>query len=59
MRALIRGLGGERSIILSTHILPEVSMTCSRVLIINEGTIVASDTPEGLGGKMKRGSDSR
>jgi ABC-2 type transport system ATP-binding protein len=54
-RSLIRELGKEHTVILSTHILPEVETTCDRVLIINEGTIVASDTPEGLGGKMKRG----
>ena len=47
-RALIRSLGGKHTVILSTHILPEVSMTCSRVLIINRGRIVAQDTPENL-----------
>jgi ABC-2 type transport system ATP-binding protein len=54
-RALIRELGKEHTVILSTHILPEVEATCDRVLIINEGVIVASDTTEGLSGKMKRG----
>jgi ABC-2 type transport system ATP-binding protein len=54
-RALIRELGKEHTVILSTHILPEVEATCDRVLIINEGAIVASDTTEGLSGKMKRG----
>jgi ABC-2 type transport system ATP-binding protein len=54
-RALIRELGKEHTVILSTHILPEVEATCDRVLIINEGAIVASDTPDGLSGKMKRG----
>jgi ABC-2 type transport system ATP-binding protein len=54
-RSLIRELGKEHTVILSTHILPEVETTCDRVLIINEGAIVASDTPEGLSGKMKRG----
>jgi ABC-2 type transport system ATP-binding protein len=54
-RTLIRELGKEHTVILSTHILPEVETTCDRVLIINEGSIVASDTPAGLGGKMKRG----
>jgi ABC-2 type transport system ATP-binding protein len=54
-RTLIRELGKEHTVILSTHILPEVEATCDRVLIINEGSIVASDTPAGLGGKMKRG----
>lgn len=47
-RQLIKELGGDRTIILSTHILPEVSMTCSRVAIINAGTIVAVDTPDNL-----------
>jgi ABC-2 type transport system ATP-binding protein len=47
-RDLIKGLGGEHTIILSTHILPEVSMTCGRVVIINKGKVVAEDTPENL-----------
>ena len=54
-RALIRELGKEHTVILSTHILPEVEATCDRVLIINDGVIVASDTPEGLSKTMKRG----
>ena len=48
VRKLIKNLGGERTVILSTHILPEVSQTCSRVVIINEGKVVAEDTPENL-----------
>jgi ABC-2 type transport system ATP-binding protein len=47
-RQLIKALGGDRTIILSTHILPEVSMVCSKVVIINQGTVVAVDTPEAL-----------
>ncbi len=47
-RNLIRELGKEHTIILSSHILPEVAAVCSRVLIINKGHIVASDTPENL-----------
>jgi ABC-2 type transport system ATP-binding protein len=47
-RELIRSLGGEHTVILSTHILPEVSMTCGRVVIINKGRVVAEDTPENL-----------
>ena len=43
----------EVTIILSTHILPEVSMTCSRVIIINNGKVAAMDTPEGLANQMK------
>ncbi len=52
-RALIKNLGGSHTIILSTHILPEVSMTCSRVIIINEGRLVAQDTPENLTRQMQ------
>ena len=47
-RELIKGLGGEHTIVLSTHILPEVSMTCGRVVIINKGKVVAEDTPDNL-----------
>jgi ABC-2 type transport system ATP-binding protein len=47
-RELIKGLGGEHTIVLSTHILPEVSMTCGRVVIINKGRVVAEDTPDNL-----------
>ena len=47
-RTLIRDLGREHTIILSSHILPEVQAVCDRVLIINRGRIVASGTPEGL-----------
>ncbi|WP_208598317.1 ABC transporter ATP-binding protein [Desulfatiglans anilini] len=52
MREMIRGLGGERTVVLSTHILPEVSQLCRRVIIINKGRIVAEDTPEGLGARL-------
>ncbi len=48
IRQLIKEIGKERTVILSTHILPEVEATCSRVLIINEGEIAASGTPEEL-----------
>ena len=47
-RELIRGLAGQHTIVLSTHILPEVSKTCERVLVINQGRIVASGTPDEL-----------
>jgi ABC-2 type transport system ATP-binding protein len=47
-RELIKGLGGEHTIVLSTHILPEVSMTCGRVVIIAKGKVVAEDTPDNL-----------
>jgi len=53
VRELIRELGKERTIILSTHILPEVSETCGRVLIINRGRIVAEDTPERLTARLQ------
>ena len=49
IRELIKSMAGERTIILSTHILPEVSMTCNKVVIINEGKIVAVDTIENIG----------
>ena len=48
VRQLIKDLGKRHTILLSTHILPEVEMTCSRVMIINKGKVVASDTPENL-----------
>lgn len=48
VRQLIKSLAGSHTIILSTHILPEVSMTCDRVTIINRGQVVATDTPENL-----------
>jgi len=55
-RELIKQLGSTRTLILSTHILPEVEQVCSRVLIINKGKIVGSGTPSelrmGLGGKF-------
>jgi ABC-2 type transport system ATP-binding protein len=55
VRELIRSLGGDHTIILSTHILPEVSMTCGRVIIINEGKIVAVDTHENLTRQLSGG----
>ena len=54
-RALIKELGRERTILLSTHILPEVSMICERVVIINEGKIVAQDRIEDLSGVLEGG----
>ena len=47
-RTLIKELSEHHTVLLSTHILPEVSMTCSRVLIIDRGRVVAEDTPERL-----------
>lgn len=52
-RQLIKDLGGEHTLILSTHILPEVSMICERVIIIHEGQIVAVDRPENLATRLR------
>src|SRR5207245_5099383 len=56
-RQLIKELAGDHTIILSTHILPEVSQTCHRVVIINKGRVVAVDTPANLTARL-RGSES-
>jgi ABC-2 type transport system ATP-binding protein len=48
IRSLIKGLGGEHTVILSSHILSEVSMICERVIILNKGEIAAIDTPNNL-----------
>ncbi len=53
VRELIKNLGKQHTILLSTHILPEVEMTCSRVIIINKGRIQACDTPENLLGGIR------
>ncbi len=53
VRDLIKNLGRQHTILLSTHILPEVEMTCSRVIIINKGRIEACDTPENLLGQIR------
>jgi ABC-2 type transport system ATP-binding protein len=55
VRHLIKALAGSHTIILSTHILPEVSMTCDRVVIINKGKIAAVDTPQNLTTQLKGG----
>jgi ABC-2 type transport system ATP-binding protein len=52
-RELIKSLGGEHTIILSTHILPEVEVTCGRVVIINKGRVVAEDTPANLTQRLR------
>jgi ABC-2 type transport system ATP-binding protein len=54
IRELIKSFAGRKTVILSSHILPEVSMICQRVVIINEGRIMAEDTPEQLTGKEKK-----
>src|SRR5262245_56413588 len=56
-RQLIKELAGDHTIILSTHILPEVSQTCQRIVIINKGKVVAVDTPENLTTRL-RGSET-
>ena len=56
IRNLIKDLGKEHTIILSSHILPEVSAVCERLIIINNGRIVASDTPENLSKKLSTSS---
>jgi ABC-2 type transport system ATP-binding protein len=53
IRTLIQTLSGEHTVILSTHILPEVQATCKRIIIINRGKIVAEDTLDGLDRKMR------
>lgn len=53
IRELIRGLGKKHTVILSSHILSEISSICDHVLIISNGKLVASDTPENLGSYMK------
>ncbi|HKE04285.1 MAG TPA: ABC transporter ATP-binding protein, partial [Blastocatellia bacterium] len=59
VRGLIKNLAGQHTIILSTHILPEVEMTCDRVVIINKGRIVAIDTTQNLTKQLKGGERVR
>jgi ABC-2 type transport system ATP-binding protein len=56
-RELIKELAGTHTVVLSTHILPEVSQTCNRVVIINKGRVVAVDTPDNLIARL-RGSET-
>jgi len=56
IRNLIKELGKKHTVILSSHILPEVQAVCERVVIINKGVIAAIDTPEGLSHKMAKTS---
>jgi ABC-2 type transport system ATP-binding protein len=58
IRSLIKEIGREKTVILSTHILPEVQATCSRILIISGGKLVADGTPEDLR-QRERGSRYR
>ena len=57
IRNLIKELGKTHTVILSSHILPEVSAVCERIVIINQGRIVASDTPENLSARLGGGKD--
>ncbi|MBI5528719.1 MAG: ATP-binding cassette domain-containing protein [Deltaproteobacteria bacterium] len=57
VRSLIKELARERTVILSTHILPEVEMTCQRVMVIHRGRIVATDTMENIV-KSRTGGES-
>jgi ABC-2 type transport system ATP-binding protein len=59
VRHLIKSLAGSHTIVLSTHILPEVSMTCDRVVIINRGRVAAVDTPERLTAGLRGGQRVR
>src|ERR1700674_953969 len=54
-RDLIKSLAGDHTIILSTHILPEVSQTCEQVIIINKGKVVATDSVSNLQGRARSG----
>jgi ABC-2 type transport system ATP-binding protein len=53
IRELIKSLAGEHTVILSTHILPEVTQTCQKIIILNEGTIIAEDTYEQLSASLR------
>lgn len=53
IRELIKSLGKEHTVILSSHILSEVSAVCDHILILSKGKLVAGDTPEGLGKRMR------
>src|SRR5437773_8344289 len=48
VRQLVKDLGRSHTMLLSTHLLPEVEMTCTRIIILHEGKVLASDTPENL-----------
>lgn len=59
IRQLIKELGGDRTVILSTHILPEVSMTCDKIVIINNGRIAGEGSPESLMAQLREGEALR
>jgi ABC-2 type transport system ATP-binding protein len=56
IRSLIKNLEGAHTVVLSSHILPEVAQLCHRVIIINRGRIVASDTPDNLSRQLGQGA---
>jgi ABC-2 type transport system ATP-binding protein len=58
VRQLIKGLAGQHTVILSTHILPEVTMTCGRVLILNQGKMVAFDEIQNLAHALGQGDQT-
>ena len=55
IRSLIKSLGGDHTVILSSHILPEVTATCQRIIVINRGKIVAEDTIDRLTTRLEKG----
>ncbi|MBL7715108.1 MAG: ATP-binding cassette domain-containing protein [Bdellovibrionales bacterium] len=55
IRELIKGLAGDHTVILSSHILPEVTATCQRIIVINRGKIVATDTMDQLQARLRKG----
>jgi len=55
IRELIKGLAGDHTVILSSHILPEVTASCQRIIVINKGRIVAEDTLDKLQARLKKG----
>ena len=58
MRDVIKNLGTKHTVILSSHIMQEVSAVCDRVMIINKGKIVAEGTPESLSGEINKGANN-
>ena len=59
IRRLVKSIGEDRTVILSSHILPEVSQVCDRVIIVNRGELVAVDSPENLRARLRRSSTIR
>ncbi len=59
IRALVRNLGKERTVLISSHILSEISELCSRVLVLKEGTLVADDSPRSLAARTRQAHKAR